>query len=116
MEEKKDEREENKRDEGESEEKRAKTVLGIFSREQFIMLCVGVGLLLLLTVITVTSVLLTMNSGSGGSETVVSFPTDGDMLEFLLQNGEIQEKDGLYATWYHAANSKAEMNKALESK
>ncbi|KAL7850928.1 hypothetical protein AOLI_G00212840 [Acnodon oligacanthus] len=115
MEEKKDEREENKWDEGESEEKRPKTVLGIFSRQQFLMLCVGVGLLLLLTVITVTSMLLTMNSGSGGSETVVSFPTDGDMLEFLLQNGEIQEKDGLYATWYHAANSKAEMSKALQS-
>lgn len=47
---------------------------------------------------------------------MVPFPTDGDMLEFLLQNGEIQEKDGLYATWYHAANSKAETKKALESK
>lgn len=47
---------------------------------------------------------------------MVTFPTDGDMLEFLLQNGEIQEKDGLYATWYHAANSKAETKKALESK
>lgn len=47
---------------------------------------------------------------------MVPFPTDGDMLEFLLQNGEIQEKDGLYATWYHSANSKAETKKALESK
>uniref|UniRef100_A0A671RA70 Protein FAM151A n=1 Tax=Sinocyclocheilus anshuiensis TaxID=1608454 RepID=A0A671RA70_9TELE len=43
------------------------------------------------------------------------FPSDGDMLEFLLQIGEIQEKDGLYATWYHAANNKTEMNKALNS-
>uniref|UniRef100_A0A672T946 Protein FAM151A n=1 Tax=Sinocyclocheilus grahami TaxID=75366 RepID=A0A672T946_SINGR len=43
------------------------------------------------------------------------FPSDGDMLEFLLQIGEIQEKDGLYATWYHAANNKSEMNKALNS-
>lgn len=47
---------------------------------------------------------------------MVPFTTDGDMLEFLLQNGEIQEKDGLYATWYHSANSKAETQKALESK
>ncbi|KAF5888594.1 protein FAM, partial [Clarias magur] len=37
------------------------------------------------------------------------------MLEFLLQNGEIQEKDGLYATWCHAVNSKDETKKALES-
>lgn len=44
------------------------------------------------------------------------FPSDGDMLDFLLQIGEIQEKDGLYATWYHAANNKSEMNKALNSK
>lgn len=51
----------------------------------------------------------------GSSETMVPFPTDGDMLEFLLQNGEIPEKDALYATWYHSANSKAETQKALES-
>lgn len=44
------------------------------------------------------------------------FPTGGDMLDFLLQTGEIREKDGLYATWYHAANNKSEMNKALNSK
>ncbi len=44
------------------------------------------------------------------------FPSDGDMLDFLLQIGEIREKDGLYATWYHAANNKSEMNKALNSK
>lgn len=48
--------------------------------------------------------------------TSVLFPTDGDMLEYLHQNGEIQEKDGLYATWYHAVNSKAETEKAVESK
>lgn len=44
------------------------------------------------------------------------FPTGGDMLDYLLQTGEIREKDGLYATWYHSANNKSEMNKALNSK
>ncbi|XP_072525519.1 protein FAM151A [Salminus brasiliensis] len=118
MEEKKNERQEERRkdeEEDEDEEKEAKTVLGVFTREQFTMLCVGVGLLVLLIVITVTSVLLTRNSGSGTSETMVPFPTDGDMLEFLVQTGEIREKDGLYATWYHAANSKTEMKEALQS-
>ncbi|XP_066512667.1 protein FAM151A-like [Hoplias malabaricus] len=108
-------REEKGVDEEQDEEKNVKSVLGVFTKEQFTMLCVGVGLVLLLIIITVTSVLLTMNSDTGTSETMMPFPTDGDMLEFLIQNGEIQEKDGLYATWYHAANSKDEMNKALES-
>uniref|UniRef100_A0A3B5A125 Uncharacterized protein n=1 Tax=Stegastes partitus TaxID=144197 RepID=A0A3B5A125_9TELE len=29
---------------------------------------------------------------------------------------EINEPDGLFATWYHRANNKEEMNKALASK
>ncbi|KAF7692326.1 protein FAM151A [Silurus meridionalis] len=106
---------ERRQDEIEDEEKIPKTILGICTRQQFNMLCVAVGLVVLLIIITVTSVVLTMNSGSGPLETMVPSPTDGDMLEFLLQNEEIEEKDGLYATWYHAANSKAETKKALES-
>lgn len=42
-----------------------------------------------------------------------NFPTDGDMLDYLVQIGEISEPDGLFATWFHRANSKEEMNKAL---
>lgn len=41
------------------------------------------------------------------------FPTDGDMLDYLVRIGEIGEPDGLFATWYHRANSKEEMNAAL---
>ncbi|XP_053507012.1 protein FAM151A [Ictalurus furcatus] len=115
MDERKKKSNESQKDEEEDEEKETKTILGIFTRQQFTIFCVALGLVVLLLVVTVTSVVLTMNSGSGTSETMVTFPTDGDMLEFLLQNGEIQEKDGLYATWYHAANSKAETKKALES-
>lgn len=44
------------------------------------------------------------------------FPTDGDMLDYLVQIGEISEPDGLLATWFHRANNKEEMNKALQSK
>ncbi|KAK1790724.1 hypothetical protein P4O66_014584 [Electrophorus voltai] len=115
MDQEKEKREENRKDEEEGEGKNLKTVLGIFTKKQFTMLCVGVSLVVLLLIITVTSFVVTLNSDTGSSETLVLFPTDGDMLEFLLQNGEIKEKDGLSATWYHSANSKAEMNKALQS-
>uniref|UniRef100_A0A671Y005 Uncharacterized protein n=1 Tax=Sparus aurata TaxID=8175 RepID=A0A671Y005_SPAAU len=33
--------------------------------------------------------------------------------ELPLLSGDISERDGLLATWYHRANSKEEMNKAL---
>lgn len=38
------------------------------------------------------------------------------MLDFLVQSGDISKPDGLLATWFHRANSKEEMNKALTSK
>ncbi|XP_041659556.1 protein FAM151A [Cheilinus undulatus] len=37
------------------------------------------------------------------------------MLDFLVQSGVISKHDGLLASWYHRANSKEEMNKALAS-
>lgn len=110
----KDSKEKNSNNE-ENEEgdgKKSKTILGIFTREQFIMLCVGIGLILLL-IITIPSVILTTRSD--GSIKMEPFPSDGDMLDFLLQTGKIREKDGLYATWYHAANNKSEMIRALNS-
>lgn len=56
---------ESQRDAEEDEEKEPKTILGIFTRQQFTMFCVAVGLVVLLLIITVTSMLLTKNSGSG---------------------------------------------------
>lgn len=64
MEERKDRRGEDPQGEDKDGEKRGKTVLGVFTQQQFNMLSVGVGLFLLLFVITVTSVLLTKNSGA----------------------------------------------------
>uniref|UniRef100_A0AAY4BZB5 Protein FAM151A n=1 Tax=Denticeps clupeoides TaxID=299321 RepID=A0AAY4BZB5_9TELE len=46
----------------------------------------------------------------------IPFATDGDMLDFLVRHKQISEKDGLFATWYHSANSIDEMNAALQSK
>uniref|UniRef100_A0A8C9SIN4 Protein FAM151A n=1 Tax=Scleropages formosus TaxID=113540 RepID=A0A8C9SIN4_SCLFO len=37
------------------------------------------------------------------------------MLDYLIQNGNIEEKDGLQVTWYHSANNKSEMEQALKS-
>lgn len=38
------------------------------------------------------------------------------MLEYLVQTGNIGEADGLLATWFHRANSKEDMYKALIGK
>lgn len=56
---------ERQQDVKEDEEKEPKTILGVFTRQQFTMLCVALGLLVLLLILTVTSVVLTMKSGSG---------------------------------------------------
>lgn len=53
---------------------------------------------------------------TGSTDPTFSFSTGGDMLEFLVQSGEISERDGLMATWFHRANSKEDMNTALASK
>ncbi|XP_004607371.2 protein FAM151A [Sorex araneus] len=39
----------------------------------------------------------------------------GDMLDYLKELGHISRKDGLLVTWYHAANSRQEMEEALNS-
>ncbi|XP_067846667.1 protein FAM151A [Heptranchias perlo] len=44
-----------------------------------------------------------------------SFSPGGDPLDYFLQHGIIERKDGLLVTWYHAANSKSQMEEALKS-
>ncbi|XP_070774981.1 protein FAM151A [Enoplosus armatus] len=87
--------------------------LGSLTKQHLIVISVAAGLVALLVAITVTAVVLTRNSGS--SAPLPSFSTGGDMLDFLVQSGEISEPDGLLATWFHRANAKEEMNKALAS-
>ncbi|XP_071760617.2 protein FAM151A [Centroberyx gerrardi] len=101
-------------EDSDSEKEREQRVyLGCLTREQLVMMCVAAGLAVLLIVITVTAVVVTNKSGSSGP--LLSFPTGGDMLDFLVQTGDISRADGLLATWYHRANNKSEMNKALAS-
>ncbi|XP_006839871.1 PREDICTED: protein FAM151A [Chrysochloris asiatica] len=38
---------------------------------------------------------------------------DADMLDYLVSLGQISHRDGLLVTWYHAANSQADMGAAL---
>lgn len=40
---------------------------------------------------------------------------DADMLDYLRELGNIDQRDGLMVTWYHAANSRQEMEEALNS-
>ncbi|XP_062337042.1 protein FAM151A [Osmerus eperlanus] len=85
--------------------------LGCLRKKQLIMVCVCAGILLVLFTI-VTAVVVTQNSGP---HPLHWFSTGGDMLDFLVQTGDITEKDALLATWYHRANNQSEMNTALRS-
>ncbi|KAL7386169.1 hypothetical protein ABVT39_004784 [Epinephelus coioides] len=85
--------------------------LGCLTKKQLIIISVAVGLVLLVIIITLAAV-LTKKSGSPATP---SFSTGGDMLDFLVQSGDISKPDGLLATWFHRANKKEEMNKALTS-
>lgn len=59
---------------------------------------------------------LLLHIQTGSTSPTFSFSTGGDMLDFLVQSGEISERDGLMATWFHRANNKEDMNTALASK
>uniref|UniRef100_A0A3P8SLV6 Protein FAM151A n=1 Tax=Amphiprion percula TaxID=161767 RepID=A0A3P8SLV6_AMPPE len=54
-----------------------------------------------------------LNSLSGSPAPFPLFPPGGDMLDYLVQAGEMSQPDGLFASWFHRANSKEEMNEAL---
>nr|XP_019966121.1 PREDICTED: protein FAM151A isoform X2 [Paralichthys olivaceus] len=86
--------------------------LGFITKKKMIMVSATVALFLLI-IIMVTAVVLTKESGSSALHP--SFSTGGHMLDFLVQTGEISKPDGLLATWFHRANKKEEMNKALAS-
>ncbi|XP_021490963.1 protein FAM151A [Meriones unguiculatus] len=75
------------------------------------------GSLTVTLVLTISMVLgLTLRSGTQlGCEQDAFCRLDADMLEYMLSTGQISHRDGLLVTWYHAANSKKEMEAALSS-
>ncbi|KAG8436865.1 hypothetical protein GDO86_007811 [Hymenochirus boettgeri] len=73
----------------------------------------GVGVFLgVCIVVAVLSATLGKTPSTGPSQ---FFSTGEDMLEFLQSQEKIKSKDGLLVSWYHAANSKNEMEEALNS-
>lgn len=92
------------------QEKQQKLYLGCLTQKQLILVSVVLGLVLVIISI-VLAVVLSQKSGPPAPRP--SFPTDGDMLDFLVQSGDISTPDGLLATWFHRANSKEQMNAAL---
>ncbi|XP_054429585.1 protein FAM151A [Pteronotus mesoamericanus] len=50
-----------------------------------------------------------------GCEQYAACRPDADMLDYLMSQGRISQRDGLLVTWYHAANSKKDMMAALNS-
>ncbi|XP_039672863.1 protein FAM151A isoform X2 [Perca fluviatilis] len=97
---------------GERPNRKEDLYLGFLTKQHLIMISVAVGLVILVIIVTVAAVLATKQ---GSSASLPPFPPGGDMLDFLVQSGEISEPDGLLATWFHRANNKEEMNKALTS-
>ncbi|KAG8013846.1 hypothetical protein GBF38_016044, partial [Nibea albiflora] len=88
--------------------RKSKVYLGCLSKRQLIIISVAVGLAVLLMI--VAAVVITEKPASNPS-----LSTDGDMLDYLVHLGNISKPDGLYATWYHRANNKEQMNEALRS-
>lgn len=79
-----------------------------------VVMAVGVaGLGAVVVIVTVCAVMF--NRESDATTPVPMFSTGGDMLDYLKQLGYIGERDGLLVTWYHRANNKEEMSKALAS-
>ncbi|XP_063795721.1 protein FAM151A [Pseudophryne corroboree] len=64
--------------------------------------------------VTIAALCLTLGK-SPIKDSKATFNTGGDMLDFLQEQGDITAKDGLLVTWYHAANSKNQMQEALNS-
>ncbi|XP_028987574.1 protein FAM151A [Betta splendens] len=98
----------------ESGERGQDLYLGCLTKQQLIIISVAAGLIVILIIVTVTAVMLTQTSKSSVAP-LPTFSTGGDMLDFLVQSGDISKPDGLLATWFHRANSKEDMNKALAS-
>ncbi|KAL4608257.1 protein FAM151A [Arapaima gigas] len=94
----------------EGKQKEEQRTVCSFSRKGLAMLGAGLGLAVLLVILTVAFVVTSQKS-----DVLEPFPTSGDMLDYLIHNGAIQERDGLLVTWYHAANNKSEMDRALKS-
>ncbi|XP_056388157.1 protein FAM151A [Hyla sarda] len=65
--------------------------------------------------ITIAALCLTLGRPPKKGTAHSSFPTGGDMLDYLQSIGEIPTRDGLHVTWYHAANNKSQMQEALSS-
>nr|XP_032821828.1 protein FAM151A isoform X1 [Petromyzon marinus] len=69
----------------------------------------ALGALLLLIGTALALVLLLLPDNSSKPR----FDSGGDMLDYLVERGVLQTRDGLYVGWAHAANNKEEMNAAL---
>ncbi|XP_077132773.1 protein FAM151A [Ranitomeya variabilis] len=64
--------------------------------------------------VTIAALCLTLGKPRQKDSTS-AFYTGGDMLDYLLSQGEISSRDGLLVTWYHAANNKSQLQDALNS-
>ncbi|XP_029971899.1 protein FAM151A [Salarias fasciatus] len=81
------------------------------AKKYLVLAAAAVGVALLAGIISACVLLIGGESDSPAAVPV--FSTGGDMLDYLKQMGHIGETDGLLATWFHRANNKSEMNKAL---
>ncbi|XP_075792143.1 protein FAM151A isoform X1 [Pelodiscus sinensis] len=77
---------------------------------------IGVCVVAVISTCIALAVCLTINRNAPQDSVLKpAFDTDGDLLEYLLNLGRIDRKDGLLVTWYHSANQKSELEDALKS-
>ncbi|KAL1776963.1 FAM151A [Sigmodon hispidus] len=74
----------------------------------------SISVTLVLAISMILSLTLLRGTQPGCEQDAVCRP-DADMLDYMLSMGHISHRDGLLVTWYHAANSKQEMEAALNS-
>ncbi|XP_008831215.1 protein FAM151A [Nannospalax galili] len=67
------------------------------------------------TLVLTISMVLGLTLHRPGCDPEVVCRPDADMLDYMMSTGHISHRDGLLVTWYHAANSKKEMEAALSS-
>ncbi|XP_077005668.1 protein FAM151A [Tamandua tetradactyla] len=74
----------------------------------------GAGVALVLVTVTVLSITLQQRVQPGCKQAAACSP-EADMLDYLLSLGRISSRDGLLVTWYHAANSRENLEAALQT-
>ncbi|XP_078529568.1 protein FAM151A [Lissotriton helveticus] len=88
--------------------------MAVSKRCDFLRTAGGVAVFVAVCIAIAVVCLTVGRTPSRDSPDKVFFSTDDDLLDYLSYQYNIAKKDGLLVTWYHAANNKSELEKALK--